>query len=157
MHNLIGWRTMLKGNKTTTKILRRTTLACLGAIWACSAPAEELIYVPVNPAFGGNPLNGNWLLNNAQAQDTFEDPDAKSEDLAGQSELDRFNDTLERIALSRIASQLVESFLDGDASFLETDNFIIESTIDPVTGETIITTTDKNTGATSTFVLGSSL
>jgi curli production assembly/transport component CsgF len=147
---------MLKVNKTTTRILRRTALGLLAAIWGLGACAEELIYVPVNPAFGGSPLNGNWLLNSAQAQDTFEDPDAKSEDLAAQSELDQFNETLERLALSRIASQLVESFLDGDASFLETQNFVIEAVTDPVTGETVITTTDKATGATSTFVLGPS-
>ena len=30
--------------------------------------ATELVYTPVNPAFGGNPLNGSWMLNNAQAQ-----------------------------------------------------------------------------------------
>ena len=122
---------------------------------ACGTSADELVYTPVNPAFGGSPLNGDWLLLNAQGQDTFEDPKTKSKDLASQSELDRFNDTLERIALSRIASQLVDSFLSGEASFLETSNFIIEATTDEATGLTTITTTDKSTGAVSTFVLGS--
>jgi hypothetical protein len=39
--------------------------------------ATELVYTPVNPAFGGNPLNGTWLLNNAQAQNDYDDPDLK--------------------------------------------------------------------------------
>ena len=47
--------------------------ACLGAF---PAAATELIYTPVNPVFGGNPLNGPVLLNNAQAQNNKKDPDA---------------------------------------------------------------------------------
>ncbi len=47
--------------------------ACLGAL---PAAATELIYTPVNPVFGGNPLNGPVLLNNAQAQNNKKDPDA---------------------------------------------------------------------------------
>ena len=39
--------------------------------------ATELVYTPINPSFGGNPLNGTWLLNNAQAQNDFDDPDLK--------------------------------------------------------------------------------
>jgi curli production assembly/transport component CsgF len=32
------------------------------------ACASELVYHPVNPTFGGNPLNGSFLLSTAQAQ-----------------------------------------------------------------------------------------
>lgn len=32
------------------------------------AQASELVYQPVNPSFGGDPLNGNWLLSQATAQ-----------------------------------------------------------------------------------------
>ena len=37
---------------------------------AASAPihASELVYHPVSPTFGGNPLNGTFLLSQAQAQ-----------------------------------------------------------------------------------------
>lgn len=34
--------------------------------------ATELVYTPINPAFGGSPFNGQWLLNSAQAQNKFE-------------------------------------------------------------------------------------
>ncbi|MBE7182814.1 MAG: curli assembly protein CsgF [Methylobacterium mesophilicum] len=33
-----------------------------------SAVASELVYRPVNPSLGGDPLNGNWLLSQATAQ-----------------------------------------------------------------------------------------
>ena len=36
-----------------------------------AALAGQLLYTPVNPSFGGNPLNGPNLLNSAQAQKRF--------------------------------------------------------------------------------------
>ncbi len=33
-----------------------------------SALASEMVYRPVNPNFGGNALNGGYLMQNAQAQ-----------------------------------------------------------------------------------------
>lgn len=38
------------------------------AFGAGSAWASELVYRPVNPSLGGDPLNGNWLLSQATAQ-----------------------------------------------------------------------------------------
>lgn len=35
------------------------------------ASAGSLVYTPVNPSFGGNPLNGSWLLSQAQAQNQY--------------------------------------------------------------------------------------
>ena len=137
-------------------MLHRTTCCLLGILWGTGVSADELIYEPINPAFGGNPLNGNWLLNNSQVQDTFKDPDLESRDLAPQSELDKFNDTLERIVLSRLASQLTQAFLDGDASFLETEFLLITTTTNP-DGSTTITTTDKTTGQTTEVIIDAPL
>ena len=36
--------------------------------------AGQLTYVPVNPSFGGNPLNGAYLLQSAQAQKRYPYP-----------------------------------------------------------------------------------
>lgn len=35
---------------------------------AGAAQASELVYRPINPSLGGDPLNGNWLLSQATAQ-----------------------------------------------------------------------------------------
>ncbi len=48
-------------------------LAVFGAMLALvtivgSAGASELVYRPINPSLGGDPLNGNWLLSQATAQ-----------------------------------------------------------------------------------------
>ncbi|WP_432412990.1 curli assembly protein CsgF [Rasiella sp. SM2506] len=36
---------------------------------------QQLVYTPKNPAFGGDPFNYTWLLNSANAQNSFEDDD----------------------------------------------------------------------------------
>ncbi len=33
---------------------------------------QQLVYTPVNPAFGGDPFNYTWLLNSANSQNPFE-------------------------------------------------------------------------------------
>jgi curli production assembly/transport component CsgF len=134
-------------------MIERTVIPLLAIVLGSGLSADELIYEHTNPAFGGNALNGNWLLNNAQAQDTFKDPDQKSDDLAEESELDQFNEQLERIALSRLASELTRRFMDGELPTLETDNFLITSVTND-DGSTTITTTDKATGDKVEFILG---
>lgn len=48
---------------------RVTATALVIAVAATSsASAGQLVYQPTNPSFGGNPLNGSWLLGQAQAQ-----------------------------------------------------------------------------------------
>lgn len=41
-------------------------------LFASGAEASSLIYQPVNPAFGGNPLNGSWLQSEATAQNFYQ-------------------------------------------------------------------------------------
>lgn len=65
---------------------RSRTMAAIIAIGiAASAPAlaTELVYHPVTPTFGGNPLNGSFLLSTAQAQGEGTKSGAQSPDLSG--------------------------------------------------------------------------
>ena len=43
---------------------------------AGKAYAQDFVYTPKNPAFGGNPYNYSWLLSSAQAQNDKEDNSA---------------------------------------------------------------------------------
>jgi curli production assembly/transport component CsgF len=66
--------------------------------------ASELIWAPVNPSFiGGNPLNGPFLLNSAQAQND------KKESQSSRTPLEEFNQTLNRQILYRLSSKIVET------------------------------------------------
>lgn len=51
---------------------RRLLVVCTAFLAiAGSAKAGTLIYTPTNPTFGGNPLNGSYLFNSAQAQNQY--------------------------------------------------------------------------------------
>jgi len=53
----------------------RTACAVLAApLLATPAFGGQLTYVPVNPSFGGNPLNGAYMLQSAQAQKRYPYP-----------------------------------------------------------------------------------
>ncbi len=138
------------------------TLPTVIFIAALSGPtaATEIVYEPVNPNFGGNPLNGSFLLNQAQAQNSLTDPNSFSSLDAEPTALDRFNDSLERLVLSRVASSLTSSLFGPSGELipglLETQDFtiLIEDLGD---GTLRITTTDKNTGDNTSFDVSSQL
>ncbi|MCY1450982.1 Type VIII secretion system (T8SS), CsgF protein [compost metagenome] len=115
------------------------------AVLCSQAGATELVYTPVNPAFGGNPLNGTWLLNNAQAQNDHEDPAIKdrASAFASTSALERFTSQLE----SRLLSQLLTNINNGNTGSLQTDAFIINVIDD--SGALSIQVTDRVTGEIS--------
>ena len=48
-----------------------------------SAFATEQVYRPISPTFGGNALNGNFLLSTAQAQGNGTKSGQQSPDLSG--------------------------------------------------------------------------
>ncbi|MGY4494843.1 curli assembly protein CsgF [Pseudomonas sp. TE3610] len=108
-----------------------------------TAHATELVYTPVNPSFGGNPLNGTWLLNNAQAQNDFDDPDLKKTTTTGTTALERFTSQLQ----SRLLGQVLDNISTGNSGSLSTDAFIV-NVIDN-DGALSINVTDRATGEVS--------
>ncbi|AYH44652.1 curli assembly protein CsgF [Azoarcus sp. DN11] len=121
--------------------------------------ATNLVYTPVNPAFGGNPINGSVLLNNANAQNRHTDPSAKkgASGFKPPTALETFNQRLQSMILDRIATSVTGSIFDSNgklkAGTVETDAFSV-SIVDLGGGMLKITTMDKATGASSTFEIG---
>lgn len=116
----------------------------IGLAGAAAVQATELVYTPVNPSFGGNPLNGTWLLNNAQAQNDFDDPDLKKRStVAGTSALERFTSQLQ----SRLLGQLLDNISTGNTGSLSTDAFIVNVVDD--SGALTIEVTDRASGQVS--------
>jgi curli production assembly/transport component CsgF len=143
----------------------KTLLGILGLACSLTVPAGELIYKPVNPAFGGNPLNGNWLLNSAQLQDNTSPPDEDTSTTT-RTALDRFNSMIERLVLGQMASAIVNEFttteiLDNgtEITLLEAGTYTIgdfQVVITDVNDIMTITTTDITTGETTEFVIDQS-
>ncbi|QAX85788.1 curli production assembly protein CsgF [Pseudomonas sp. DTU12.3] len=116
----------------------------IGLASATAVQATELVYTPVNPSFGGNPLNGTWLLNNAQAQNDYDDPDLKKRTtVAGTSALERFTSQLQ----SRLLGQLLDNISTGNTGSLSTDAFIVNVVDD--SGALTIEVTDRASGEVS--------
>jgi curli production assembly/transport component CsgF len=87
---------------------------------AAPASASDLVYTPINPTFGGNPLNSSHLLSIAAAQRTATASDAPVSSTGGtggtgtggsssQSNVDLFISQLEGRLLSALASQVTDA------------------------------------------------
>lgn len=103
-----------------------------------SATATEIIYTPINPSFGGNPLNANMLLSKAQAQNKHKAP------VIEKGYADQFKDSLERTYLNRMVREITDmafgedpenSIFNQDSIFMSGDYQIeiITSTTDTIT------------------------
>lgn len=74
---------------------------------AHSAQAQDFVYEPKNPAFGGgNTFNYSWLQASATAQNTTEEP-AKA--VAAVDPLAQFSASLNQQVLSQLTSRLLSS------------------------------------------------
>ncbi len=129
-------------------------LAIQSAALAMPVMASELIYTPVNPAFGGNPLNGAVLLNEAQAINDYKDPA-----LAAQQKTpsQQFSDTLQRSIISRLSFSAASGLVDANGNLvataqpLQTTDFTINITNLAGTGNMQVTVVDRVTGQTTSF------
>ncbi len=114
--------------------------------------AQDLVYTPKNPAFGGNTFNYQWLLSSAQAQDTYEDD---SRDLF-ESSFDRdpvsdFEESLNRQILSQLSRQIVSNQFGEDV--LENGTYVLgdyQIEIGDADSGINISILDTKTGATTT-------
>lgn len=130
----------------------------MAGLVATNAAATEMVYVPLNPSFGGNPLNASGLLSAAQITNKHQDPSAKSaSSYSQQSSLQQFNDMLERSILSQLSSAATSNVMGVGNKLtpgsVETGNFRI-NIVDMGSGLLQITTTDKVTGGSTSFQVG---
>lgn len=105
---------------------------------------QQLVYTPKNPNFGGNPFNYQWLLSSANAQNSFE---AKNQSRSVQSELEQFQESLNRQILGQLSrsaftSEFQEGLKEGTFNFgslvleiFETGEGLVISILDVNTGE----------------------
>ena len=119
-----------------------------------SVSASPLVYTPVNPSFGGSPLNGPVLLNEANAINDYKAPPVKQ---STSERLDAFSQSLQNAILNRVSSAVIRNIVSEGGALIpgkvETRDFTIE-VFDLGGGLVRVVTTDKTTGQTSTFEIG---
>ena len=94
---------------------------------AAQAAASDLVYQPINPAFGGSPANAGWLMDSAGAQnqhrpDFGTDPDGDGTLTPAQE----FAATLQRRLLFAVSDRIVSELFEGDDP---EGNFQVEGTV----------------------------
>ena len=99
--------------------MKKTVLSFLFVMALCvGVRAQTFSYAPVNPAFGGNTFNYQWLQSSATAQDRTVDPAQRrtaATRTTTNSTLDNFSQSIQNQLLSRITRQLVNNqFGEGD-------------------------------------------
>lgn len=132
--------------------LRKALLPILGAVVVglsmSAAMAGPLVYQPINPSFGGDPFIGNHLLNKAQAQDNYRDPNARS--LEPLSATERLVQNLE----SRLISQLITDVGRGELNQGSFDSSDFGVVVRDEGGLLVLRITDKVTGDTTDISVG---
>lgn len=95
---------------------------------AAPLSAQDLVYYPKNPAFGGNPGNYSWLKASADTQNLFEEDFSTSR--FQRDPLEDFKSSLQRQVLSQLTRDLVlRQFGEGEEiqeSRFEFGEFTIE-------------------------------
>ena len=112
--------------------------------------AQDFVYQPQNPAFGGSYLNYSWMLSSAQAQNGFEG-EQSSRDRFDRDPLQDFEESLNRQVLGQITRNLFNNQF-GEEGLQEGQYEIGNYQIDVIpTGDGIqITILDSGTGSETT-------
>lgn len=98
----------------------KTKFLIVALLFGCAGFAQQFTYKPVNPAFGGDTFNYQWLISSATAQNKIVAPrNAESQ----QTELERFGETLNRQILSQISRRLLEQQIAGIGNFDQEGTF----------------------------------
>lgn len=135
-----------------TKQMKTKIILMLLFFSTLALSAQQLVYKPINPSFiGGNPYNANWLLNSAEAQNTYEDESEVTEE---ESELDKFTEMLNRQLLNQLSRDLFQQEFGDTGLTVGTYTFgSLVVDITPTTGGLAIDIIDTNTGEQTQIII----
>jgi len=121
-------------------------------IFQLGSTAQDLVYKPKNPAFGGDTFNYQWLQSSADAQNEYQ------EDLGfgldDGSDIDQFEENLNRQLLNQISRELFQDQFGEEG--LKPGSFVFGSLsldIVPTVDGLSINILDTNTGETTNIVV----
>jgi len=128
-------------------------MASLMALLSFGVVASELRYTPVNPTFGGNPLNASGLQSNASSQNT-----TKAPPVVQPTALEKFTTNIQNAIISKLQTAAINGLFDAKGNFnpdvgtnIKAGNFQIQITTDPATGGLTLITTDITSGQSTSI------
>jgi curli production assembly/transport component CsgF len=128
-----------------TRTQRAAAAVAILAATGLAAAAQELVYKPVNPSFGGDSFNSAHLLGIANAQNDYKDPNAPT---TGNSQVDQFLRQLQSRLLSSLAGQVNDAIFGDNPQQSGTITFGDQViTFVRLLDSVSLTITDNTTGA----------
>lgn len=129
----------------------------MSGVAACSLSSKaisgDLVYTPVNPSFGGSPLNSNHLLGTANAQNEYKTK-ADAARSAGYSPTDAFIQMLQSRLYSSLADAVSNAIFGPNAQQSGTVTFSDQQVAFVNTGTEIrLTITNFATGKVTEIVV----
>jgi curli production assembly/transport component CsgF len=113
--------------------------------------SQQLTYKPINPAFGGDTFNYQWLLSSANAQNDFKEEGLNRDE---ESDLEDFSSNLNRQLLNQLERSLLTNQI-GDGE-LEPGTFSFGSleveVYDSLEG-LVVNILDTNTGEQTQIII----
>jgi len=82
--------------------------------------AQQLVYRPINPAFGGNPYNYQWLMSSANTQNQHKESSSYGYQ---RDPLGDFQQSLQRQILSELTRNLVRDRFGSDFDLNQQNSF----------------------------------
>lgn len=119
-------------------------------VFAPLLKAQDFVYQPVNPAFGGNYLNYQWLLSSANVQNQFEEP---ATDRAERDALTEFEEGLNRQVLSQLSRELYRNYFGEGLSEGQFTMGSYEIEVVPGNEGLEVIIFDSNTGDQTTVIV----
>ena len=133
-----------------------TVITFLSIGFITELAAQQLVYKPINPAFGGDTFNYSWLLSSAQAQDSTTDPNEGTTTSGFQraTSLETFQQQLNSQLLSQLSRNLIsnqfgEEGLDDGSYNIGSLEVNVVTGLDGVT----IAIVDTNTGESTEVII----
>ena len=107
-----------------TTIKKMLSILTVNLLLVAGVGATEMVYQPINPSFGGNPMNGSYLLNKASGQNKHK------ASVEAKSYADKFQESLERSYINQMVRKITdqafgESDLQEDSIFSSGDYEIL--------------------------------
>ena len=123
---------------------------CLATSGAMKVEAQDIVFRPVNPSFGGNPLNSNHLLGIANSQRPEEDVAPAPT----RTTSERFVQILESRLLSSLAFDVTDSIFGEEAQESGTIKFdTLTINFDNTGTEVEISILDEGTGQITEIIV----
>lgn len=133
-------------------MLMKPVVLILFLISGLGLQAQELVYTPKNPAFGGDTFNYQWLMSSAQAQNSFKDPDAAGDEEL--TEMEQFTQSLNSQLLGQVSREMFTSQFGQDGLTEGTYSFgSLAVDIYPSNEGLVISILDTNTGEQTQIII----